>query len=159
MRARWLVPVCLVALFGCDTESATTPLAPQFAKGGGGGGGQPVANPVTSTIADGGAYQIQSDGAGAYESSSTLVSEIQGIGDWVVDALNTRGAIRQVSLDLTQPTSGTGLGNGAPIVVSFRAISRCSLNGLSFLTLAPGASMACPPTSGSSTRVATTRSR
>jgi len=113
------------------------------------GGGQPVANPVTSTIANDDAsiaptLQIRSDGWEVYPNSTTLLSEVQGIGDWVVDALNTQGATRQVSLDFSQPISGTGLGDGAPIVVPFRAISRCSLNGLSFLTLAPGASMACP---------------
>lgn len=146
MRARWLVPLCLVALFGCDMDSATTPLAPQFAKGGGGGGGPPSAPSVTSTIADNDAsiaqtLQIRSDSLGAYTSTNTL-SEIGD--DWLVDALTPRDATRRVSLDFSQPISGTGLGNGAPIVVPFRMISKCSQDGLSFLALAPGATVSCP---------------
>lgn len=152
------VAVTTLAFASCSPDTAfTSPagIVTQFSKGGnGGGGGGTSATPVTSNIADdapdvAASLQLRSDGLGAYANSSSLTSEIQSIGDWVLDALNPRGATRQVYLDFSQPIPGTGPNGGDPVALpsglyQFRAISRCSQDGNSYLTLAPGTSVSCP---------------
>ncbi len=143
-----------LAFMACTTDTLpTTPAGnlPQFShvgnsgkKGGGGTSATPVTSYVANTAADGQTLLLlRSDGDTTYTNSSTLTSEIQSIGDWVLDA-----STRQVYLDFSQPVSGTGAGNDGLIppsgLYSFRAISRCSLDGYSFLTLAQGATVACP---------------
>jgi hypothetical protein len=163
MLPRWPViglaaVLAALAFTACSPDTApTTPagLLPRFAKGGnGGGGGSTSAIPVTSIVADAAAdvaasLQLRSDGLGAYTNSSSLTSEIQSIGDWVLDALNPPGATRQVYLDFSQPIPGTGPNGGAPIappsgLYPFRAITKCSQDGNDYLTLAPGTAVSCP---------------
>lgn len=92
---------------------------------------------------------IQSDGAGDYVNSSTLVSQIQAIGDWELDAKNPKGATRKIILDFSQPIAGSAPGGGDPVVppsgaYKFRAIAKCSLYGNSLLAFAAGAVKSCP---------------
>ena len=64
--------------------------------------------PVTSIVEDGASdvapvLTIRSDAAGSYVNSKTLTSQIQGIGDWVLDSINPRNATRRIVLDFSQP--------------------------------------------------------
>lgn len=140
-------------LAGCADPASQT--GPEFAKGGpnGGGGGGSTDIPVTSNLADadasGAAFGIRSDGLGAYRNSSTLGSVIQGIGDWVLDEVNPRGATRQVYLEFSQPVPGSGPNGTDPVAFAsglfkVRMISKCSKYGHTMQGLAPGATMSCP---------------
>ena len=104
-----------------------------------------VADADTSVSAT---LQIRSDGIGVYRSSSTLGSIIQPIGAWVLE-LNLRNSTRSLVLDFGQPVPGSGPGGGNPVAVpsgayKARAIAKCNAYNTSMLTLAPGATMACP---------------
>ena len=109
---------------------------------------------TTSTIADADAtvaptLQYRSDGLGPYVNASNLISQIQSVGDWVLDMYTVSRATRQVYLDFSQPIPGTGPNGGNPVAIpsgyyKVRMISKCSLFGNSFLTLAPGATVQCP---------------
>ena len=62
---------------------------------------------VTSIVLDYAAdiaprLNIQSDGLGSYVPASTLVSQIQAIGDWELDARNPRNASRRIYMDFSQ---------------------------------------------------------
>ena len=85
--------------------------------------------PVTSIVLDyaadvAPALTIRSDGAGSYLNSKTLTSLIQGIGDWVLDAINPRNATRRIYLDFSQAVPGSGPGLSPP---SFRRTSTHSV--------------------------------
>lgn len=140
-----------VALGACGSESATV-TAPEEA-GLLHGKGPSNVN-VTSTIADADtgvapALQYQSDGLGSYSNASNLTSQIQSVGDWVLDMYTVSRATRQVYLDFSQPIAGSGPNGGDPVVIpsglyKVRIISKCSLFGNNYLTLAPGATVPCP---------------
>jgi hypothetical protein len=110
--------------------------------------------PVTSIVLDYAAdiapgLQIQSDGEGFYRNSSNLVSQIQAIGDWELDARNPRNSTRRIYLEFSKPIAGSAPGGGDPVAVpsgeyKFRAIAKCGLYGSNMFTLAPGATMPCP---------------
>lgn len=117
-------------------------------------GKSPPSPNVTSTIADADStiaptLQYRSDGLGPYVNASNLTSQIQSVGDWVLDMYTVSRATRQVYLDFSQPIAGTGPNGGNPVAIpsglyKVRIISKCTLFGNNFLTLAPGATVACP---------------
>lgn len=103
--------------------------------------------------------RVQSDQLGVYKTigsgkSTTLQSVIQSLGDWELDMLNfTSSPQRNVLIDLRDPVPGSGPNGGAPInpfgadgyqVVRARFISKCSQNGLSFLSMQPNTPYFCP---------------
>lgn len=119
--------------------------------------------PVTSTIEGLGVntlptLRVQSDQLGAYKHTVsgkvTLESIIQPIGDWELDMLNfTSSPQRKVLIDLRDPVLASGPNGGAPInpfgatgyqVVRARFISKCSQNGINFLTMQTGTPYFCP---------------
>ena len=106
--------------------------------------------PVTSRIGDVAAFQIKSDGNGAYVGSKTLQSEIQGTsGDWVLDSYTPTNGTRMVYLDFSRPVAGSGPNGGDAVAIPsgfyrFHMISKCHLTGNSFLTIAPGQTVQCP---------------
>ena len=110
--------------------------------------------PVMSIVLDYAAdiaprLNIQSDGRGDYVNSSSLVSQIQAIGDWELDAKNPKGATRKISLDFSQPVAGSAPGGGDPVgppsgAYKFRVIAKCSLYGNSLLAFTAGAVKSCP---------------
>lgn len=96
---------------------------------------------------------LQSDGLGHYLSSKTLVSEIQPIGDWVVDAINPARATRQIFVDFATPIPGSAPGGTDPIPpplgkYAFRAMARCSVYDGGLLTFTAGQVKSCPMTVG-----------
>lgn len=113
-----------------------------------GSGDTQVSTYVADAEANGSAFQIRSDGRGVYRTSTALNSIIQPIGAWVLE-LNSRTSTRSLVLDFGQPVPGSGPSGGDPIAVAsgpymVRAIAKCNVYGTSMLTLAPGATMACP---------------
>ncbi len=116
--------------------------------------GPPKNVPVTSIVLDYAAdvapvLNVQSDGGGDYRNASTLVSQIQAIGDWELDAKNPKGATRKITLDFSQPIAGSLPGGGNPVsppsgAYKFRAIAKCSLYGNSLIAFAAGAVKSCP---------------
>lgn len=118
-------------------------------------GAGPAQNvPVNSIVLDYAAdiaprLNIQSDGQGTYVPASNLVSEIQAIGDWVLDARNPRNATRKIYVDFSQPIAGSAPGGGNPTsppsgTYKFRAIAKCSLYGNGLLGFSAGATKTCP---------------
>jgi len=103
--------------------------------------------PVTSTIKDSDAnftpYRIQSDLNGAYINGiNSVVSRIQGIGDWELDMLNSPN--RQVYIDFGDPVPNSNPSNLAPPSNGWypvRFLTQCS-PGLQNLAL--NASQKCP---------------
>ena len=76
--------------------------------------------PVTSIVEDGASdvapvLTIRSDAAGSYVNSKTLTSQIQGIGDWVLDSINPPRQLAGSSLDFSQPVPGSGPNGADPI--------------------------------------------
>ena len=112
--------------------------------------------PVTSIISDydsgvAPALQIQSDKLGAYTNSKTLTSVIGSNGVWYLDSLNPKGATRTVSLQFTQPITGTGPNGGPPVAPAsgyYKVFMYTSCNHpnylSSLLTLPAGQTMPCP---------------
>jgi hypothetical protein len=112
--------------------------------------------PVTSRISDydtgiAPALQIQSDGAGAYPNSSTLVSVLQDPGAWRLDSLTPRSATRRIYLGFNRAISGSGPAGADPIVPPsgmYKAAVYAKCNGANYgtdmLRLAPGATIPCP---------------
>lgn len=110
--------------------------------------------PVTSIVADGDpdvapALTIRSDAAGWYVNSKTLTSVIQGIGDWVLDAINPRNATRKIYLDFSQPVLGSGPDGSDPTglpagTYAFRALAQCASYGNSLLSFTAGQIKTCP---------------
>lgn len=107
--------------------------------------GKPNPNtPVTSTIqdmdADSNFYSIRSDSMGSYQNGvNSVVSQIQGIGDWELSMLNSPN--RTVYVNFDQPVSS---GNPTPPANAFypvRFITQCSTN---LTTLTAGATQNCP---------------
>lgn len=117
--------------------------------------GPPAKNvAVTSIVLDYAAdiapsLNILSDGLGSYVPASNLVSQIQAIGDWELDARNPRNATRKIHFDFSQPIAGSAPGGGNPTnppsgTYTFRAIAKCSLYGNSLLGFSAGATKTCP---------------
>ncbi len=110
--------------------------------------------PVTSKILDYAAdvaprLDVQSDGLGDYLNSSTLVSQIQAVGDWELDAMNVSRSTRQIALDFLQPIAGSAPGGADPAVLptgayKFRVIAKCSLYDNSLLEFTAGTVKSCP---------------
>jgi hypothetical protein len=110
--------------------------------------------PVTSMVLDYAAdiaprLNVQSDGLGSYLNASTLVSHIQTVGDWELDARTPKGATRKIYMDFSQPIAGSAPGGGNPTappsgIYRFRAIAKCSLYGNSLLGFTAGAAKTCP---------------
>jgi len=109
---------------------------------------------VTSMVLDYAAevaprLNIQSDGLGNYLDSRTLTSQIQAIGDWVLDARNPRGATRKLMVDFAQPIAGSGPNGTDPLVLpagayTFRANAKCSLYNNNLLNFTAGNVKTCP---------------
>jgi hypothetical protein len=116
--------------------------------------GPPKDVAVTSIVQDYAAavapvLNVQSDGLGVYVHSSNLVSQIQAIGDWVLDARNPKKATRKIYVDFSQPIAGSAPGGANPTsppsgTYKFRAMAQCGLYGNSLLNLSAGATMNCP---------------
>src|SRR5688572_33435414 len=75
--------------------------------------------PVTSIVLDyaadvAPALHVRSDSQGSYFNAKTLVSQIQGLGDWELDAINPRGATRKIAVDFSHPVPASGPGGTAP---------------------------------------------
>lgn len=93
---------------------------------------------------------IQSDGLGTYVSAKNqLVSIIQGIGDWELDARTPSKATRKLTVDYVQPIPGSGPGGTDPTpppagTYPFRAIAKCSQYGNSMLNFTAGQVKNCP---------------
>jgi hypothetical protein len=110
--------------------------------------------PVNSIVLDYAAdiapgLNIQSDGQGTYVPASNLVSQIQAIGDWELDARNPRNATRKIYMDFSQPIAASAPGGGNPTAppsgtYKFRAIAKCSLYGNSLFGFSAGATKTCP---------------
>jgi hypothetical protein len=106
---------------------------------------------VTSVISDDAGFQIRSDGLGPYKNSNTLISEIQSgtTGDWELDSSTPSGGTRKVYLDFSRPVAGSGPNGGAAVAIPsglyrFHMISKCHLDGYSYLTIALGQTVQCP---------------
>lgn len=103
--------------------------------------------PVTSTIKDSDAnltpYRIQSDLNGAYSNGvASVVSRIQGIGDWELDMLNSPN--RRVSVNFGDPVPNSNPGNLAPPASGWyqaRFLTQCSP---SLQNLALNTTQKCP---------------
>jgi hypothetical protein len=106
---------------------------------------------VTSTLAGSptiGTYQIASDGQGSYANSSTNKSLITSTGDYQLGGFDLSGATRTVYLNFDMPIAGSGPNGGAPVappsgLYNVNLASPCSDDGLSFLKVAPGATIEC----------------
>jgi len=106
---------------------------------------------VTSTIVDNASYQIGSDGLGPYKNGSggNGVSAILGDGDYQLGSFYQSGATRTVALALTGAgISGSRPNGGAPVAPPdgqyiVNIASDCSNVGLSYLKVAPGATIEC----------------
>jgi hypothetical protein len=159
MRRRdWrpLTVTSLVVIFSACSETGPLPtqsrLSPEqalVAKTSSAGGGHILA--VTSVISDDPAFQIKSDGHGPYKNSNTLESDIQSgtTGDWVLDSSTPSGGTRTVYLDFSRPIAGSGPNGGAPVAIAsgfyrFHMISKCHLDGNSYVSIAPGQTVQCP---------------
>jgi hypothetical protein len=127
---------------GIDAKKAPPPPPP------------PADVPVTAIVADADpsvapTLQIQSDGLGAYENSSTLTSEIQSDGTWLLDSYNPLNATRAAYLAFDQPLAGSGPGGGDPVGVPsglyrVRIRGKCPEFGNTMQGLEPGATITCP---------------
>lgn len=114
----------------------------------------PKHTPVTSIVLDYAAdvaprLHVQSDGSGSYVPASNLVSQIQTIGDWELDAKNPKNAVRKIYLDFTEPIPGSAPGGVDPTPLpsgqyKFRIIAKCSLYGNSLLAFTAGQVKTCP---------------
>ncbi len=106
---------------------------------------------VTSTLAGSptvGTYQIGSDGLGPYTNATNLKSLISSAGDYQLGGFDLSGATRLVYLNFDIPIAGSGPNGGAPVVLpsttyNVNLASPCSDSGLSFLKVAPGATIEC----------------
>lgn len=107
--------------------------------------GKPKPNPNTPVIStiqddDSNIYNIRSDLMGSYQNGvNSVVSQIQGIGDWELDMLSSPN--RTVNVNFDQPVAS---GNPAPPANAFypvRFITQCSTN---LTTLTAGATQSCP---------------
>jgi hypothetical protein len=103
---------------------------------------------VTSTIVDNASYQIGSDGLGPYKNGSSVRSLILANGDYQLGGFYVSGATRTVYLSFDNPIAGTGPGGGAPVappagLYNVNIASDCALIGLSYLKIAPGATIEC----------------
>ena len=99
--------------------------------------------------------QVQSDGAGPYKNSKSVISVIQGIGDWLLDTgITIRTPTRQVLLDFSQAITGSAPNGGnpsAPFVaglVSPRFRSKLAQYGYNMLTMSYGQTINAPVTIG-----------
>jgi hypothetical protein len=143
----------LIALAACS-ESAPLPTQGLLSLGSAAAAKAPTAGhilAVTSVISDDAAFQIRSDGLGSYVNSNGLISEIQSgtTGDWELDSSTPSGGTRRVYLDFSRPVAGSGPNGGAAIAIPsgpyrFHMISKCHLDGYSFVTIAPGQTVQCP---------------
>ena len=106
--------------------------------------------PVTSVIHDADVnftpYRIQSDLSGAYQNGiSSVVSRMQGIGDWELDMLNS--PTRRVFVDFSDAVPNSNPSNlAAPPNAYYpvRFLSQCSTRGTNLQNLALNASATCP---------------
>jgi hypothetical protein len=133
---------------------AVPALAQKKSKGGGGAPGGNGNTSVTSTLdgnIDNSAYQIQSDGGGAYKDGTDGVSSVlettsscgSGCGDWI---LNTKGSTtRSVSITLVADPSNTPSLSFSSQLLPTRIIVNCSQTlGNGFLAILPSKSQPCP---------------
>ncbi len=101
--------------------------------------GQKISNPVTSTIAnaDGAfaSYSLQSDLLGSYlNGTGSVVSQIQGIGDWELDMLAS--PTRRVNVSFDDPVSIPPLPAPPSGNHPVRFITQCGSYGFNLLNLA-----------------------
>jgi hypothetical protein len=99
--------------------------------------------------------QVQSDGAGSYRNSKSVMSIIQYIGDWYLDTgVTIKNPTRKGFLDFSKPIAGSGPGGGNPTppftagLVEPRLISKCGEYGVNMLSIAGGQTVNCPMTIG-----------
>jgi hypothetical protein len=159
MRSRARLPLgvtpLLILLAACSergslpTQSRLSPDGALSAKTSSGSGAHTLT--VTSLVSSDAGFQIRGDGLGAYKNSNTLISEIQSgtTGDWELDSSTPTGGTRQIFLDFSRPVAGSGPNGGAPVAIQsgsyrFHMISKCHLDGFSYVTIAPGQTVQCP---------------
>ncbi len=99
--------------------------------------------------------QVQSDGAGSYKNSKSLISVIQGSGDWELDTgVTISKPTRKAFIDFSQPIAGSAPDGGDPIapfvtaLVSPRFRAKLSQYGLNMLTIGYGQTVQVPMTIG-----------
>jgi hypothetical protein len=99
--------------------------------------------------------QVQSDGAGSYKNSKSVISVIQSLGDWEFDTgVTIRTPTRKVFIDFSQPIAGSAPGGGNPTapfvtaLVSPRFRAKLSQYGLNMLTIPYGETVLAPMTIG-----------
>jgi len=157
MRRRpWnpLILTSVVVVLAACSESAPLPTQSRLSPGGIASASASNSTrllAVTSTISTDASFQIKGDGLGSYKNSSTLISEIQSgtSGDWELDSSMPTGGTRTVYLDFSRPIPGSGPNGGAAVAIPsgnyrFHMISKCHLNGNTFLSVAPGQTVQCP---------------
>ncbi len=103
-----------------------------------------VTSAIYNTNSNGAPYRIQSDSLGAYKNGvGSVVSIVQGIGNWELDLLNSTS--RKIFVDLGDPVPNSNPNNLPPpfstAVVPARFISKCVTN---ITTLTTGATTLCP---------------
>jgi hypothetical protein len=101
------------------------------------------------------AMQVQSDGAGAYKNSQSVISVIQSPGDWELDmGVTVRTPTRSVFIDLSQPIAGSAPGGATPTapfvtaLVSPRFRSKLTQYGMNMLTILYGQTVLAPMSIG-----------
>ena len=139
---KWAIALITTGALGLSITVVQTAKAP------------PKDVPVTSIVLDYAAdvaprLNVQSDGLGSYVSvKNGLVSQIQAIGDWELDAFPAK-ATRKLTIDYLQPIPGSAPGGQDPIpppagTYKFRAMAKCSLYGNSLLNFTAGQTKNCP---------------
>ena len=103
--------------------------------------------PATTTVFDAAAdtspYRIQSDQLGTYANGiDSVVSIIQGIGDWEMDAKSS--SVRRVFIDFGDPASSGAEAPFGSAWVPTRFISKCTDRGFKVRDMALGESRDCP---------------
>ena len=129
---RVLISLGVVLTATACSEQGVLPTSPVAPSSQAGTAAKPPASiKVTSTVADG--FHIESDGLGPYVPSKSLTSEVQPIGDWVLDTLSVAvsRSNRKISLDFSSPIPGSAPGGGDPVALpngsyKFRAMAQCS---------------------------------
>lgn len=119
MKKNYLIFALAVALFALTSEVAAQK-------------NKTTDTPVTSTIQDADPnsvpYSIHSDFLGSYKNGiSSVVSRIQGIGDWELDMLASPS--RRIFVDFSNPVSGNDPTKPAPFsnaYVTTRFLDQCS---------------------------------
>jgi hypothetical protein len=99
--------------------------------------------------------QVQSDGAGTYKNSKSVISVIQSLGDWEFDTgVTIKTPTRKAFLDFSQPIAGSAPGGANPSspfitgLVSPRFRAKLSQYGINPFDIVYGQTVQAPMTIG-----------